>query len=1523
MNSTPNQFGTKSLLVVAAVLALGGYSAQATVRSWTNTAAPASYTTAAFWSPSGVPVAADNAIANNGSNTVVLINAADPAWTVTDVLPANAAGSGSFLQNGSTVTVNGWFRMGNASGAVGFYTMSNGVLNVVPASSQMNIGEVAGAIGTFNIAGGRLNKGGASGTFWVGKAGVGNVNLSGTGSIVCTNNIQIADRSLGGAGTNAVGTFNQSGGTNTVLGEIWIGNGAGGTNGLAGTYNLSGGILNANSWVAIGRNSAQGLFNMTGGIFNKNAGGNFTIAGIGTTQTGTFTQSGGAFTNTATETWVGETGIGIFTITNTATARLGLLRFATANAAANGTVNLDGGTLTVNSMNKGTGTATFNFNGGTLKAGGASAVFMTGLNTANVKAGGAFINDDGFAITIGQALLNSGGGGLTKSGGGTVTLTGVNTYTGATAVNAGTLAIRTSATGAGSYSVADTAKLSATVHVLNGQINMSTLSLATSTAATLDVDLAAFGTPTLAPINVVGALTLNGAITLNVPNGLVAVGEIPLVKYGSLAGAGSVTLGSIPLGVQGYLTNNTGANPNTYSLVATSVGLPRWQGSTNGVPVADWTIGTISNWVERTTGNPAVFSDAQPVLFSDEATGTNVATLTTTVTPSSLLVNNTNKNYTINGGGKITGSTGLTKQGTGALTITAANDFTGPVLISRGTVTVGNLANGGSASAIGASSANATNLVIDAATLSYTGPDVVINRSFTAQAATSTLSTASNLTVVSQTTAASSGLIKTGAGQLTYVGGGTTQVGNGAFPAYQVASGTVMFDGSVGGQVITNNGEMWVGGTTTSGASLIVSNTALVINNWFAVGRGNGSIGNVCNVNLYNSSMSVANMSLGYDGGLGGNLNSQVMNVNNSTVNNTGNFFIGESSGSTTTVSFNNSASASVTLNVALGGTAVATLNLNNATNTCTTLNVGMGGSSVGTLNLNNSSNACTSLYVGLGGTTVGTVNVTNSTILCANFVVATNSTSTGTVNQASGYVGRSTGGGDWRIGGNGAGALAVGTYNLSGGTFEPNGNFQIGAGGLGTWNQTGGTMNENSGFPVVGRYATGSGVANISGGTFNQNGVGQLLIIGEQGTGTLNVSGSGVVNLLGGLSISHTATGVGTVNLNGGTLATRLFQSLGNGAGGTGVLNLNGGLIVATNAALNFMSNLTSANVLAGGATIDTAGNTISIAQALLNGGGGGITKIGNGTLYLNGVNTYTGNTTVSNGVLGGTGTIAGTVIVVSGATLAPGASIGTLTLGAAPTFGGTTLMEISGPSSADKLNVTSGTVVFGGTLTVTNIGGALAPGNTFDLFDGTLSGSFSTLNLPNGASHWNTSDLNIGGTIAYVNANPVAANLSVGVAVGGTTTASVIGKYAATPDADGDAVTITVVSTPGSGTATIVGGTNIIYTSTGGPGSDSFTYTVSDGLGGTDTKTVSVTISSPEGFNKLAGPVNNGNGTFTLDYLGIPGLNYALDESPDLVAPYTWYPVLTNTASGSGAISYTVPLSYPSGSFRTRYVP
>src|ERR1043165_597096 len=75
-----------------------------------------------------------------------------------------------------------------------------------------------------------------------------------------------------------------------------------------------------------------------------------------------------------------------------------------------------------------------------------------------------------------------------------------------------------------------------------------------------------------------------------------------------------------------------------------------------------------------------------------------------------------------------------------------------------------------------------------------------------------------------------------------------------------------------------------------------------------------------------------------------------------------------------------------------------------------------------------------------------------------------------------------------------------------------------------------------------------------------------------------------------------------------------------------------------------------------AGGATIDTNGNTVTLANSIGNSGTGGFTKAGAGTLTLSSAVSYTGGTTVTGGtlVLGGSEFLPDTApLTVNGGTL------------------------------------------------------------------------------------------------------------------------------------------------------------------------------------------------------------------------------------------------------------------------------
>lgn len=182
----------------------------------------------------------------------------------------------------------------------------------------------------------------------------------------------------------------------------------------------------------------------------------------------------------------------------------------------------------------------------------------------------------------------------------------------------------------------------------------------------------------------------------------------------------------------------------------------------------------------------------------------------------------------------------------------------------------------------------------------------------------------------------------------------------------------------------------------------------------------------------------------------------------------------------------------------------------------------------------------------------------------------------------------------------------------------------------------------------------------------------------------------------------------------------------------------------------------------------------------------GFGLTKTGSGVLALDNTETYTGPTSVSNGTLqvngqlaagavtvatnaflGGIGTILGPVTVQTGGALAPGDSIGTLTINNNLTLAGNLSIEVNKSASptSDKV-VVSGTLTNTGTgtVTVTNLGPALAPGDTFTLFNRAVANG-GALSVTGANVIWNNK-LAIDGTIevqAVIATTPTNINYSL----------------------------------------------------------------------------------------------------------------------------------------------------------------
>lgn len=187
-----------------------------------------------------------------------------------------------------------------------------------------------------------------------------------------------------------------------------------------------------------------------------------------------------------------------------------------------------------------------------------------------------------------------------------------------------------------------------------------------------------------------------------------------------------------------------------------------------------------------------------------------------------------------------------------------------------------------------------------------------------------------------------------------------------------------------------------------------------------------------------------------------------------------------------------------------------------------------------------------------------------------------------------------------------------------------------------------------------------------------------------------------------------------------------------------TGMFTLNGNDNVTSNAITSRTIQVTNtAATTFAGAISDSTPNYYALI------------KTGPGALYLNGANTYGGWTTNNSGatntpgLLAGSGSIAGPVIVLTNSAIGGGsaASIGTLTINNSLTLNGNGWFRLNKSlgQQSDVVSV-SGTLTSSGTgtITVTNLGPALAVGDTFTLFSKAVSGG-GTMAVTGGGANWN----------------------------------------------------------------------------------------------------------------------------------------------------------------------------------------
>lgn len=912
------------------------------------------------------------------------------------------------------------------------------------------------------------------------------------------------------------------------------------------------------------------------------------------------------------------------------------------------------------------------------------------------------------AQTISGAITSAGSGnGIIKQGLGTLALTGNNSatldWTGAQAIqiNNGTLQIN-----------ADTAL---------------GVAPASPVANNIVIDGGVFSDSTNATLNVNRGITLGGATTAGVIDvAATQVFTIPgVITGGTLVKAGTGTLAL------------TGANAHTggTDIVAGTLSFASGSLNTTGSIVMD---GGTLQWA---TGNA-----------QDVSTGGRLA-----LVAGKTAIFDTNGNDVALGAAFVgSNSGGIAKIGTGKLTLSSANSYTGGTTITAGTL----------AFVIGAIGSTGP-ITMDGGTLQWAAGNTqdisTGGRVAFIAGKTATLDTNGNdVTLATGIGGGTNGVLtKVGAGRLTLTGA-NTYTGN-----TNVNAGTIVFDtgssvatakllvgygSGLAGAVVQNNGSIAIGLTTsgqdvlslggTGGYGYYRMNAGTLSTGQLAFGGNSAGAGTTAVFDQYGGATSVAMSVAGgwlVFGWQGTNPNG-VLNIRNgaftngSTTNNTtmgfaanaGSFGMINLLGSGASVDLTGGGTARSVNLAANNGNVAGVLNLNGGTLKANSVMANNAVTTPSYLNFNggtlqaNSANATfinnlTAATIYSGGATIDTQS-NNVTIPQAISAPAGNGvTSISVANGGAGYIGapavRITGGG-------GTGATAIAVVDL-----DP--------------------LSANYG-KVTGIEITSAGKNYTSNPTFTLYG-GGASTAATLGTPVLGgVLGGGLTKVGSGtLTLSGTNTYAGKTTISAGTLSISSDANLGAAPAGAtaGHLVIDSGTTLAATADMTLNPNRGIALGPASGsgaATIDVAsGKTLTYEGiAADNGGTGSLIKSGAGTLTLGGANSYTGTTSVTAGTLNLAGSLGNAAVsVADGAALSGKGAIGTGKSGSL-TLGATTgaILRVDG-STPGALQV-NGNVTLNGTnnIYLDGVGGAV---NTLFSYSGTLSGTAANLVLANASGY------------------------------------------------------------------------------------------------------------------------------------------------------------------------------------------
>jgi autotransporter-associated beta strand protein len=991
--------------------------------------------------------------------------------------------------------------------------------------------------------------------------------------------------------TNGIGVVNMtSGAITTNTGAINVGSN---NTGVYAAFTMSGGTLTSGASLVVGNNSTnQSVLNQSGGVINLPTS-FMTLGANSVTSTGVVTLSGGTFTATGTTGGIriAERGTGVLNVMGTAqvtVANSGINIGPTATQTGwTGIVNLRGGNIITNRVVKGvgTGSATFNFNGGTLTASGNSTTFMGGLDNAYVYGGGGTISDGGFNITITQPLLaptGNGVNGIASFTGGsgyldTPTVTVVGDGFGATAIanvaNGAVTGITITNPGVG-YTATPT------FVVFGG--GASTPATVTGTAPTANTSGGLTKTGS-------GTLTLNAASNYSGPT-LVSAGTLLLGDTGSVNGSSRITVNG-----SGAKLVQTSIDPVTAPVTLTTGTL---DGTTNfgSVTVGAGTGGIITHG-NGTTGpltiDALTFTGAATINLTATDFNTTLLSTTSLVTGAGpITVNATNANslwangvynvisYSTLGGSGYGSFMKGTVAGLGARQIATLSNPAGFVAITIGgdlPIWTG-LKNGSWTTNPVATPKNWNLQNAGTATDFITGDTALFDD--TANGTTLVNISDANVGVTSATFNNS---------VLNYTVSGTGGFG--------ISSGLVVKNGA--GMLTLAAANTYAGGTTLNAGTLSINHATALGTGPLSINGGTIDNTSGAPITLTNNNVQIWNTNPVFRGTNSLNLGTAPLPL---TVNRT----------------ITSNGSGTLTLGGVISGVGFGITKAGSGPMTLAGANTYTGTTVVsgGTLNLTGSINA--NNIANVGQVTVGTIANQNAGLIISGGTLNATKTSNpsisiAAVDDAFGFLRMSSGAlsttSELHVG-EVATTTRYGAFTMTGGTASIGSWLVVGyTNGLGVFNQSGGTLTQGtvsgSRMTIAAGNSASIGVANLSGGSYTGTNGG--VYVGENGTGTLNITGNAAVTF-NNLSLGQNGNSDGTVNLDGGTLTTNLVA----GGAGTRTFNFNGGTLKAGASSATFMQGLTNAYIYSGGAMIDSGAFAITIAQPLVAPTGNGVSATG-----------------------------------------------------------------------------------------------------------------------------------------------------------------------------------------------------------------------------------------------------------------------------------------------------------------------